>query len=270
MSMQLTFGKQQVYTSQKMVGHPRLSRLFHKVFGYTNVGNYARFTIFRKLIAKVDLAPDAKVLDLGAGYGEYSFSLAKSSETLEMHALDIDAERIATLHQAVNKSGCSNIKTHCASIEALHEQDFDLIFSVDVFEHIAPELMPFRAAFDRLKPGGHLIVKIPNVEQKTILPEAWFEEHHHWLEDEHIGQVYDLDGLKARFQAEGFEVTFDAYSDGWLSRLAWELAYLGKKAGIITQVISLPIAKALIGLDRWIHRGTWGNAIQVIGKKPQL
>lgn len=268
MSMQLTFGTQQVYTSHRMVGYPRLSRFFYKVFGYTNVGNYARFTIFKDLITKVGLATDAKVLDLGAGYGEYSFSLAKASEALEMHALDIDAERIATVRQAINKSGHTNIKTHCTPIEALHDQGFDLIFSVDVFEHIAPEQMPFKAAFDRLKPGGHLIIKIPNVKQKTILPEAWFEEHHHWLEDEHIGQVYDLDGLKQRFIQEGFEVEFGAYSDGWLSRLAWELAYLGKKPGIITQLISLPIAKALIGLDRLIHKGTWGNAIQVIGKKP--
>ncbi len=269
MNMQLTFGAQQMHTSRRMVSYPKLSRLFQSVFGYTNVGNYARFTIFKKLIPVIGLKADAKVLDLGTGYGEYSFSLAKASEEMEIHALDIDSERIAAVQKAIDKSCTDNIKTHCAQIENISEDAFDLIFSVDVFEHIAPEEMPFKSAFEKLKPGGHLIVKIPNKTQKTIFPENWFEEHHHWLEDEHVGQVYDLKSLSERFRAEGFEVIFGFCSDGWLSRLAWELAYLGKKAGMITQLLTLPLAKMLIRLDRKFHCETWGNAIQVIGQKPK-
>jgi hypothetical protein len=127
--------------------------------------------------------------------------------------------------------------------------------------------MPFKSVYERLKPGGHFLVKIPNVTQKTIFPESLFEEHQEWLEEEHVGQVYDLETLKARFTSENFEIVHASYSDGYLSRFAWELAYLGKKAGTITQVITLPIAKGLIHMDRWFHRGTWGNAIQVIGRK---
>ena len=55
--------------------------------------------------------------------------------------------------------------------------------------------MPFKDALNRLKPGGLLLVKIPNKTQNTILPENWFEDHHHWLEDEHVGQIYDLEGV---------------------------------------------------------------------------
>lgn len=267
MNTQLTFGTQQVYTSNKMVHYPRLAKLFYKLMGYTNVGNYARFTIFRDLINRIELTAGSKILDLGAGYGEYSFSLASADQSLSVHALDIDPERVATVEQAIKKSACTNVKAHCQHIETLQETDFDLIFSVDVFEHILPEEMPFATAYDKLKTGGHLIVKIPNKTQKTLLPEAWFEDHHHWLEDEHIGQVYNLSGLVKRFEKEGFEVVFSSYSDGWLSRFAWELAYLGKKPGVITQLLTLPIAKALIHLDRLLHKGTWGNAIQVIGKK---
>lgn len=266
--MELTFGAQQPHTSQRMLNYPKLGKLFNKVFGYTNVGNYARFTIFKDLIKEVQLQPDSKVLDLGAGYGEYSFSLAMASEALEIHALDIDGERIASVRHAVHRSGYNNIKTHCARIEETDDQGFDLIFSVDVFEHILPQEMPFKAAFEKIKPGGYLIVKVPNKTQKTILPESWFEEHQDWLEDEHIGQVYDLKDLSQRFKDEGFEVVFGSYTDGWLSRLAWELAYLGKKPGIVTQLLTLPIAKGLIQIDRLIHNGTWGNAIQVIGQKP--
>ena len=76
-------------------------------------------------------------------------------------------------------------------------------------------------------------------------------------------------GLTKRFKEEGFDVVYGSSSDGWLSRLGWELAYLGKKAGLLTQLISLPFAKILIHLDHFFFNGKQGNAIQVIGQKPQ-
>lgn len=266
--MVLTFGTSQMHTSERMRSNPKLGRLFNKIFGYTNVGNYARFTIFKKLINKLPAEDFGKILDLGTGYGEYAISLANALPEANVHALDIDAERIATVNHALEAQSIKNVKTHLSFVEEIEEKDFDFIFSVDVFEHIAPEEMPFKTAFQKLKPGGHFLVKIPNVTQKTIFPDRYFEDHHDWLEDEHIGQVYDLAGLARRFAKEGFEIVHSSYSDGWLSRLAWELAYVAKKGGVIPQLISLPIAKALIHLDRLVHRNNWGNAIQVIGRKP--
>ena len=265
--MQLTFGQAQVYTSSRMKNHPVLAKLFQQFFGYTNVGNYARFTIFKKLMKQIPLPEKAEILDLGTGYGEYAISLAQANPKAIIHALDIDQERIQTLNRALTKANIPNIRTCDIYLQDSSICDLDFIFSIDVFEHIRPEEMPFATAYEKLKSGGYFMVKIPNKVQRTIFPEHLFEEHHEWLEDEHVGQVYDLDGLKSRFEAEGFEVVHASYSDGWTSRLAWELAYLGKKAGTITQLLSLPLAKALIHVDRWVHTGKSGNAIQVIGRK---
>lgn len=267
MNAVLTFGREQVHTSQRMRKHPRLARLFQRVFGYTNLGNYARFGIFKKMMAQIELPENAKILDLGAGYGEYSFSLAQALPAIQVHALDINKKRVERLNSAMKASKIQNIQTHHAFLHELEEKEFDFIYSVDVFEHILPEEMPFRAAHERLKSGGLLLVKMPNIRQLTILPEGWFEAHQEWLEDEHIGQVYDLEGLKNRYEQEGFEVLLAFYSDGWWSRLAWELAYLGKKAGLVTQLLTLLVAKLLIQIDRLIHKNHSGNAIQVIGKK---
>lgn len=268
--MELTFGTAQVHTSERYRKNPKVAKLLNTVFGYTNVGNYARFTIFKKLIPKAFLEKNSKILDLGTGYGEYAFSLAKALPESNIHALDIDTQRISVVNSAIKLSETTNIQTHCKHIEQLEEDKFNFVFSIDVFEHIAPKEMPFKTVYNKLKPGGKFLVKIPNKNQKTIFPERYFEEHNDWLEEEHIGQVYDLNGLKARFESEGFKVTYSSYSDGWCSRFAWELAYLGKKLGVITQLITLPIAKAFIHLDRVLHKGSWGNAIQVIGQKPTL
>ncbi|NVK84612.1 MAG: class I SAM-dependent methyltransferase [Cytophagia bacterium] len=267
--MELSFGTAQVYTSERMKKAPVLAKLFHKIFGYTNVGNYARFTVFKELIKRIPLKENAKILDLGTGYGEYSFSLAKALPDSQVHSLDIDRDRIKSVNGAITKSGIKNIQTHCSYTEQLEEKDFDFAFSIDVFEHIAPKEMPFKAVYERLKPGGYFMVKMPYITQRTILPERLFEDHQEWLEDEHIGQVYNLFSLKTRFIKEGFKVVYASYSDGWYSRLAWEIAYLGKKMGVVGQLITLPIAKMLIHFDRAFHINTWGNAIQVIGVKQE-
>ncbi|WP_109831422.1 class I SAM-dependent methyltransferase [Reichenbachiella versicolor] len=266
--MELTLGKEQVFTSKRMIKYPLLGHVFTKIFGYTNVGNYARFTIFKKLVNQLPIDKMDKVLDVGCGYGEYAIGLAKAMEEAEIHALDIDSERTETVVNAVDKSAIHNIQIHNRYLETLREEDFDFIYSIDVFEHMHPDMMPFKAARERLKEGGYFLVKIPNKVQKTILPEHWFEDHNHWLEEEHIGQVYDLDGLQERFVEEGFEIVSASHSDGWISRFAWELAYLGKKMGVITQLLTLPLSKLLIHADRIFHNNKWGNAIQVIGKKP--
>ena len=266
--MKLKLGQQQMHTSKRMLAYPKIGKVVSTLFGYTNLGNYARFSIFKKMLKSMPVQNFDKILDLGCGYGEYSMGLATSLPEAEIHALDIDQKRTKVVQEATEKNGLTNVVVHNSFIEEVKESEYDFIFSVDVFEHIDPIEMPFTQCYEKLKSGGYFIVKIPNVVQRTIFPEAWFSDHHDWLEDEHIGQVYDLEKLSARFEASGFNIVSKFYSDGLLSRLGWEFAYLGKKMGTIMHLISLPVSKALIKMDRLVHQGYWGNAIQVIGQKP--
>lgn len=264
------FGRLQYLSSDKMRTRPTLGRLFYNVFGYTNVGNYARSRVFLRLLQDLPYRKFKRVLDLGCGYGEYSILLTDLVPSVQVTALDIDSERCSTLANTVFAADLQRqIEVLCRPIENTAAMPtYDFIFAIDVFEHINPAAMPFAAALERLKPGGYFLVKIPNEKQRTILPENWFEEHQAWLEEEHIGQVYDLPGLKKRFVQEGFAVVHSAATDGWLSRFAWELAWLGKKGGMMTQLLTLPLAKLFIVLDPLFHRSTWGNAIHVVGQKP--
>ena len=47
----LQFGASQMQTSERMNKNPFLSRLVYSVFGYTNVGNWARSLVVIKLFA---------------------------------------------------------------------------------------------------------------------------------------------------------------------------------------------------------------------------
>jgi SAM-dependent methyltransferase len=267
--MEIVFGKMQDQMSERMRKRPRLAKLIKRIFGYTLVGNYARALTFKELLDQLPLEEFKRIMDLGCGYGEYAFMLADALPQATVTALDINQTSIQNIERLAREHGMDNLETHGNTIDTLQDRDgqYDFIYSVDVFEHIKEEEMPFAQAKEKLRTGGYLLIKIPSREQLTILPEAWFEDHHHWLEDEHIGQVYELEDLENRMSTEGFDIIYTAYADGWWSRLGWELGYLSHKAGPVLQLVCLPLAKSMVWLDRLVHRRKNGNTIQVIGRK---
>jgi 2-polyprenyl-3-methyl-5-hydroxy-6-metoxy-1,4-benzoquinol methylase len=267
--MNFTFGKTQYVSSDKMKRSPALSKLIYNVFGYTSVGNYARSRVVIRLLNQLPLDKFERIIDLGAGLGEFTFMMADQMPKTKFLALEILPERVEKLREIVKKFGYSNVEVYPDLIEKLDaDGQFDFIFAVDVFEHIPEEQMPFKDCYKKLKPGGYLMIKIPNAKQRTILPDRFFEDHHEWLEGAHVGQVYDLQRLTQRFKDEGFTIVHSSSSDGLLSRIGWELGYLSRKGGAIPQLLCLPFCKAFVLMDRFFFNGREnGNAIQVIGRK---
>lgn len=265
--MSYTFGVHQQYTSKTMRNKPMLATLVKWVFGYTNIGNYARSRVFNKLLRKLPLASFNKVLDLGCGFGEYSFMLANKLKSAEITALDPDQSKIEILSKTIKTVGTPNIYLHHGKIASLSQDDYDFIYSIDVFEHIPVNSMPFANCYNKLKKGGFLLIKMPSRKQVTIFPDQYFEEHNQWLEEEHPGQVFELDDLVEKIKEEGLEIIYADYEDGLLARLAWEISYLSKKLGPLFQLITLPLAKSLVILDPVLKRSKRGNTIQVIARK---
>ncbi len=268
--MNLVFGDTQLQMSRRMQRYPLIGRIIHRLFGYTNVGNFARAGVFRRLMENLPTESFKRVMDLGCGQGEYTFMMAGALPEAQITALDVEPERLQRIAQLAEREGVPNIKTYRGALndKPVSEAElYDFIFSVDVFEHIPEKQMPFEPAYRHLKLGGYLLVKMPSRHQRTILPERWFEDHHEWLEDEHVGQVYELEDLKKRMERAGFAIVDAFYADGLLARLGWEIGYLTRRAGAIPQLLFLPLAKFLVRLDQLNIRRRRGNTIQVIGQK---
>ncbi len=269
-AIKFNYGKTQILTSPRMARRPKLAKFIYSIFGYTSIGNWARAHIFIDRLKLLPIQQFDQILDLGAGLGEFTFMLADALPKAKITALEILPERINLLKEVVDKKNYTSVTIHEDKIETLPRNEaYDFIFSVDVFEHILKEEMPFDECLKKLKKGGYLLVKIPNVTQITIFPDSWFKEHNEWVTDEHVGQVYDLDGLTNRFKEAGFEITHASYSDGWISRLGWELSYFSAQGGALTQLLFLPLCKFIYHIE-WLtfNSKKRGNAIQVIGRKP--
>jgi len=268
-TIQFNFGSSQYILSERMQSFPGFAKLLNKTLGYTNIGNYARARVFRSQITRLNLNEMQNILDLGCGYGEYSVMVSQALSGKKIFALDIDVRALNRVRMAKEKLNLENLTIHEGKIDTLPTEGLDLIYSVDVFEHIPENEMPFAECYKKLKVGGHLMIKIPNKVQRTFFSPKYFAEHNEWVDHEHPGQVCFLEDLKARFQKEGFKVVFAAQTDGLLARLAWEIAYFMKKGGPVTQLAALPFCKLLVNLDSLLHPNgsSNGNAITVIGQK---
>lgn len=268
-TIKFEYGKTQVLTSPRMRKNPRLAKLIYSIFGYTSIGNWARSNIFINRLNLLPVENFKTILDLGAGLGEFTFMMAEALPDTKFTALEILPDRINYLNEVLSKRTFNNVTIFPDKIQMLnHNEHYDFIFSVDVFEHILKEEMPFEECYKKLKKGGYLMVKMPNITQLTICPDSWFKEHNDWLDEEHIGQVYDLNDLVNRFKQAGFSIVHASYSDGWISRLAWEISYFSAKGGAFIQLLFIPVCKFIYYLEYLTNRSkAKGNSIQVIGQK---
>ena len=107
-----------------------------------------------KLVNLLNLPAGSTVLDLGAGFGMYSFRLGRAVGSAgKIFATDVDAQAIDYLNGHALKEGVANVvpvKVSGHGLDSFYrEHTFDLILASDVITEIrAPE-----AFFDELRPS---------------------------------------------------------------------------------------------------------------------
>lgn len=123
------------------------------------------------------LLHDARVLVAGCGVGTYAARF-RQNYTPHVEAFDIEADR-------VRQAQVETPHAIVATAEALPYPDnsFDTILSHEVLEHVADDAMAMREMVRVLKPGGRIVIFVPN---------RWypFETHgHYWHGEYHFGNT---------------------------------------------------------------------------------
>jgi SAM-dependent methyltransferase len=109
------------------------------------------------------ISKGSRILDLGCGHGRITELLVEKVPSLEVVGVDMTRP---LLESFIVKSGLneSKIELMCADITKLPLDDdgFDVVVSSRVFQYLPDPLSGVREALRVLKPGGHLVVSIPN------------------------------------------------------------------------------------------------------------
>ncbi len=134
-------------------------------------------TILSRLLGVVIKVPampaqkPGKILDLGCGSGD-TLMLVKEVGW-DVYGMDLDAQAITAAH----KRGLRNVSrgSH-KDMKKYQNNFFDVIRLYHVIEHIDDPTEFFRLAYDKLRPGGELILGTPNGESiiAKIAKQYWY------------------------------------------------------------------------------------------------
>jgi ubiquinone/menaquinone biosynthesis C-methylase UbiE len=112
------------------------------------------------VVQGMGLAPDAKVADIGAGTGYFSFRIAPRVPDGLVYAVDIQPEMLEILRKRIERGGIANVvpvlgKTDDAMLPAA---TIDAVLLVDAYHEFAYPFEMMRTIFRALKPGGRVFL----------------------------------------------------------------------------------------------------------------
>ena len=136
------------------------------------------------------IAPDASVLELGAGWCDFANTVTAS----RVVAMDIDA----TVNGAA-RDGVQAVVGDCTDLSPFAAGEFDVVFASNLLEHLErPDAGRLLAEARRvLRPGGSLILLQPNFR---LNPGRYFDDFTHVA-------IYTDRSLQDYLTSEGWRVT---------------------------------------------------------------
>ena len=224
-----------------------------------HIGFYLRKLYFFKTIKLIDMSYVGRVLDAGCGNCTLARNITTKYPEILINAYDIDIKTIDVCR-------FKNINVKEMDLKELNEKDvYDLIYSIDVLEHIKENIKVISNIYQALKPDGYFYIHMPCRCQRRIMPDRLFTEFETWAKNEHTGEIYNLEELIIIIEKVGFEVIVACHSFGSFGKLAWELDRLTDKY-IYIKIILMPVLKLLCHLDLYISNKK-GNGLLVLSRK---
>lgn len=132
---------------------------YEKVFGRCFVSTGGLDTT-KKFVARLNIKPGEKVLDVGCGIGGSAFHIAKVYGA-EVFGIDLSTNMISIAHQRcreVNLTDKVTFELSDATKRRLQSCSYDVIYSRDTIIHIEDKLSLFKQFYKWLKPGGRLLI----------------------------------------------------------------------------------------------------------------
>jgi cyclopropane fatty-acyl-phospholipid synthase-like methyltransferase len=118
----------------------------------------------KKVLELYEPGAGERVVDLGCGWGTFSFALAARSA--EVVGVDFSRKSIDLCDRRLAADPRDNLRFLCADAGAtgLEEGAWDLVLAADLFEHLYPEdsVRVVTEAYRLLRPGGRFSVWTPH------------------------------------------------------------------------------------------------------------
>jgi SAM-dependent methyltransferase len=248
-------------------------KLFYKLLGLMFLREWH---VKRELRSILRNAPrPLRIFDAGTGFGQFSYYCAKRLPSASIYAVDVKAEQVEDSARFFGRAKLANVQFAVEDLTRIqHTDEFDLVISVDVMEHIPDDVTVFRNLHRSLKPGGILLVSTPSIVGGS---DAHAPEEKSFIE-EHARTGYGVDEIRSKLKSVGFNVEQIKFTYGPWGSFAWRLGIKYPMVMLnasklfflllpLYYLLTLPFTLALMYLDYSLGN-TEGAGLLVLARKP--
>jgi SAM-dependent methyltransferase len=210
---------------KRSLGHvfnqtPFLRKLFYKLLDLLLLRSWHIRRELRKL-RKGGFTP-GKIADAGSGFGQYVYYLSSKYPNADITGLDIKQEQVDDCTRFFASIGRSQkVGFQYADLTRMEYKDeWDLVLSVDVMEHIEDDRTVFKRIYKGLKPGGVLLISTPSDQGGSDV----HHEHEKSFIDEHVRDGYGVKEIDEKLREAGFSDIQIKYSYGAPGKISWKLS----------------------------------------------
>ncbi|KAF6136865.1 hypothetical protein GIB67_043254 [Kingdonia uniflora] len=196
---------------------------YERVFGHGFVSTGGLETT-KEFVAKLELKPGQKVLDVGCGIGGGDFYMSDNFN-VEVVGIDLSVNMVSfALERAIGRQCAVEFEVADCTTKTYPDHAFDVIYSRDTILHIHDKPALFKNFFKWLKPGGKVLIsdyckcsESPSAEFKEYIKQRGYDLH-------------DLEAYGQMLKDAGFkEVIAEDRTDQFLSVLQRELDLVEKE-----------------------------------------
>jgi SAM-dependent methyltransferase len=171
--------------------------------------------------------PDTRmnILDAGSGFGQYCYQMGNLFPEAKILGVDVKQEQMDDCNNFFRKIGKGEqVFFQVADLTKYKSPNqYQLILSVDVMEHILEDEQVFENFHASLQPGGVLLISTPS-DQGGSDTDHHEEEGVHGFIEEHVRDGYNKKELTAKLIRAGFSKVEISYTYGTYGSIAWKLS----------------------------------------------
>jgi SAM-dependent methyltransferase len=163
-----------------------------------------------------------RIADAGSGFGQYVHYLSRNYPEAVITGLDIKQEQVDDCNLFFAKLGKQALVTflYADLTQMDSKEEYDLILSVDVMEHIEDDRGVMKNLYQALRTDGYLFISTPSDQGGSDV----HHEHDTSFIDEHVRDGYGVEEIKEKLEGAGFSDIEVRYSYGKPGKLSWRLS----------------------------------------------
>lgn len=198
---------------------PLLRKLFYHLLDLLLLRAWHIHDELKKWKSEIQGKP-VKILDAGAGFGQYTYYLS-ANKNHDILAVDVKDEQVADCNNFFKQIGRSNVVFEVADLTTFQKPDtYDLVLSVDVMEHILEDVLVFKNFIASMKKGGMLLISTPSDQGGS---DVHGDDDASFIE-EHVRDGYNAKEIEEKLKSAGFSKVHVRYSYGAPGKIAWRLS----------------------------------------------